>query len=68
MDLAYSWQVPRFVSDRFSYTDNNRQLRIQNVQLDDTGVYGCRVVNDKGNFDQKNFTLYVECKCFQYFS
>lgn len=61
MNLFYTWRVPRFVSDRFSYTDNDRQLRIQNVQLDDTGVYGCRVENTQGKFDEKNFTLYVEC-------
>ena len=62
MSLTYSWHVPRFVSERFSLIDNNRQLRIQNVQLDDTGKYGCRVENDKGAYDEKNYTLYVECK------
>lgn len=62
--LLYEWGFHKWDFQRYTLTDSNRVLKINNVNLDDSGPFSCRVRNANGgaNFDTKNYTLHVESK------
>lgn len=65
MPLQYYWNVPTSVEGRYTLTDQNRILKIQNVQQDDSGKYTCTVISSKNigsRMDAKSYILYVESK------
>ncbi|KAL4226978.1 Contactin-3 [Mactra antiquata] len=65
LPLRYSWTVPQSVEGHYTLIDDNRVLKIDNVQQDYSGQFSCNVQGPSSvgsKSDRKNYTLYVESK------
>ena len=53
--------IPLVEADRRQLLHNNRQLKIQRTQVEDSATYTCQAVNEAGDLS-KNFKLTVQCE------